>query len=516
MIVVSAENRPPMLDKSMYNSWQSRMLLYIKGKKNGRMMLESIENGPFVYMTIEENGVIRPKKYAELTEQEQLQDDCGVQATNIVLQGSALRLRGQGILHGLRKRCCWFRHRNQTDDLDAYDLECDDISSAKAVLMANLLSYNPNIVSEYLPETQNTIVQDTNSSAHQDAMIMYVFEQMSNHVSNWDKVNQEAKTVNESLIAELERYKEQVKTFEQRLNIDFCSREIFIDSQIDDMIWNRLKSSTSAGRSQPSGNTKNNRITRTTNNNQKNKVEDHPRTENHSQLINFVYKFLGTVRFGNDHITKIMGSDGYQMGNIIITWVYYIEGFGHNLFFLGQFCDSDLEPMFDECFNPPPSVVSLVHVAATLRHVDPIGTPSSTTIDQDAPSPKGVDFKESFAPVDRLEAIRIFIAYATQKNTTAYQMDVNIAFLNGILHEEASRDWYDLLSLFLLSQKFSKGTVDPKLFTRKEGKDILLDSYIALTAFSNIDHAGCQDIRRSTSESMQLLGDRLASWSSKK
>ncbi|GJZ67527.1 hypothetical protein Tco_0630767 [Tanacetum coccineum] len=63
------------------------MLLYIKGKKNGRMMLESIENGPLVYPTIEKHGKIREKKYAELTEQEQLQDDCDVQATNIVLQG---------------------------------------------------------------------------------------------------------------------------------------------------------------------------------------------------------------------------------------------------------------------------------------------------------------------------------------------------------------------------------------------------------------------------------------------
>ncbi|GKB65538.1 hypothetical protein Tco_0921724 [Tanacetum coccineum] len=57
MIVASAENRPPMLDKTMYNSCQSRMLLYIKGNKKGRMMLESIENGPLVYPTIEENGL---------------------------------------------------------------------------------------------------------------------------------------------------------------------------------------------------------------------------------------------------------------------------------------------------------------------------------------------------------------------------------------------------------------------------------------------------------------------------
>ncbi|GJR19800.1 hypothetical protein Tco_0968327 [Tanacetum coccineum] len=61
MIVAGAENRPPMLDKTMYNSWQSRMLLYIKGNKNGRMMLESIEHGPLIYLTIEENDQIRNK-----------------------------------------------------------------------------------------------------------------------------------------------------------------------------------------------------------------------------------------------------------------------------------------------------------------------------------------------------------------------------------------------------------------------------------------------------------------------
>ncbi|GJR20449.1 retrovirus-related pol polyprotein from transposon TNT 1-94 [Tanacetum coccineum] len=115
-----------------------------------------------------------------------------------------------------------------------------------------------------------------------------------------------------------------------------------------------------------------------------------------------------------------------------------------------------------------------------------------------------INFEESFALVARLEAIRIFIAYAAHKNMTVYQMDVKTAFLNGILREEiyvsqpyrfvdqdnpnhvyklkkalyglkqALRAWYDLLSSFLLSQKFSKGSVDPTLFTRKEGKDILL------------------------------------------
>ncbi|GJW28627.1 hypothetical protein Tco_0045502 [Tanacetum coccineum] len=103
---------------------------------------------------------------------------------------------------------------------------------------SNIISYE-----QYLQQTQNTIVQDTNSSAQPDAMILSVFqqmsEQMSNHVTNWDKANQENKVVNESLTAELERYKERVKMFEQRLNVDLSSREKLIDSQMNDMIQNR-------------------------------------------------------------------------------------------------------------------------------------------------------------------------------------------------------------------------------------------------------------------------------------
>ncbi|GJS78811.1 retrovirus-related pol polyprotein from transposon TNT 1-94 [Tanacetum coccineum] len=258
---------------------------------------------------------------------------------------------------------------------------------------------------------------------------------------------------------------------------------------------------------------------------------------------------------------------------------------------------------------------------------------------------EGIDFEESFAPVARLEAIRIFLAFATHLNMVVYQMDVKTAFLNGNLREkvyvsqpdgfvdkdkpnhvyklkkalyglkQAPRAWYDMLSLDLISQDFSKGSVDPTLFIRKDGKELLLvqiyvddiifaastpelydlfskiiprgifinqskyaleslkkygfdscdpvdtpmvekskldedkegkaidpshyrgmigtllyltartvnrglwypkDSSIALTAFADADHAGCQDTRRSTSGSMQFLGDRLISWSSKR
>nr|GEV51122.1 retrovirus-related Pol polyprotein from transposon TNT 1-94 [Tanacetum cinerariifolium] len=75
-------------------------------------------------------------------------------------------------------------------------------------------------------------------------------------------------------------------------------------------------------------------------------------TGDRSQLTNFVNKFLGTVKFGNDHVAKIMDYGDYKIGNVTISRVYFMEGLGHNLFFVGQFCDSDLEVSFRQhtCF----------------------------------------------------------------------------------------------------------------------------------------------------------------------
>nr|GEX07833.1 integrase, catalytic region, zinc finger, CCHC-type, peptidase aspartic, catalytic [Tanacetum cinerariifolium] len=75
-------------------------------------------------------------------------------------------------------------------------------------------------------------------------------------------------------------------------------------------------------------------------------------TGNLKLLINFIWMFMGTVRFGNDHIAAILEFGDLQWGNILITRVYFIEGLGHNLFLVGQFCDSDLEVAFrrNDCF----------------------------------------------------------------------------------------------------------------------------------------------------------------------
>nr|GEU47233.1 retrovirus-related Pol polyprotein from transposon TNT 1-94 [Tanacetum cinerariifolium] len=412
-------------------------------------------------------------------------------------------------------------------------------------------------------------------------------------------------------------------------------------------------------------------------------------TGNLKLLINFVEKFLGTVKFENDQIAPILGYGDLVQGAVTIKRVYYVEGLTHNLFSVGQFCDADLEVAFwkSTCyirdlkgndlligsrgtdlysitlqettsFNPvclmakatssqawlwhhrlshlnfdtinlllkndivvglpklkfvkdhlcssyptqAPTVTSTENInqaetnlentqvaddefinifctpvqdqgETSSRHVDPsnmhtfyqrypsehhwtkdhpleqvIVNPSQSvrtrrqlesdgemcmfalTVSRTEPKnikeamadsawiesmheelhqfdrldgyaqKEGVDFEESFAPVARLEAVRLFIAYAAHKYFTVYQMDVKTTFLYGPLKEEvyvnqpdgfvdpyqpdkvyrlkkalyglkqAPRAWYDELSNFLVS----KGSIDPTLFIIKHGEDILL------------------------------------------
>nr|GEX74484.1 putative ribonuclease H-like domain-containing protein [Tanacetum cinerariifolium] len=268
--------------------------------------------------------------------------------------------------------------------------------------------------------------------------------------------------------------------------------------------------------------------------------------------------------------------------------------------------------MFDEYFNPLLSAISPVPVAATPRAVDIADSPVSTSIDQDAPSKtnvikdpsrswifnvkkdecsgvlknkarlvakgyrqdEGIDFEESFAPVARIEAIRIFIANAATKNTKIYHMDVKTTFLNGELREvvyvsqpkgfvdpDKPNHVYRLKRHYMVLNKpharglqisqsprgifinqsnyaleiikkygmLSTDSLDtPMLDKINMDKDLpgkpvnpthycgMIDSSNTLTAYADADHAGCQDTRQCTSESAQFFGDKLVSWSSKK
>ncbi|GJY17132.1 hypothetical protein Tco_0388623 [Tanacetum coccineum] len=86
-LLSGGDNKPPMLEKHLYDSWKSIMELYMMNRPHGRMILASVEKGPLVWPTITVDGVTRPKEYTELTPAETIQADCDIKAINIILQG---------------------------------------------------------------------------------------------------------------------------------------------------------------------------------------------------------------------------------------------------------------------------------------------------------------------------------------------------------------------------------------------------------------------------------------------
>ncbi|GJY60952.1 retrovirus-related pol polyprotein from transposon TNT 1-94 [Tanacetum coccineum] len=472
-ILSGADNRPPMLEKDMYDSWKSRMELYMMNRQHGRMILESVENGPLIWPTIKENGVTRPRNYSELTPADAVQADCDVKATKIILQGlppevyalvinhriakelwERIQLLMQGTsltkqerecklydefdkfaykkeetlrdfylrfslllndmniynvklvqdlhktnidqLHAylgqhefyvnevrlmhernsdplalvvthqmtqspyqthqisyqnsqfqpqvslfqsphtrrqisfttgtsrtytpgasrsnsgkqrtvicyncrgeghMSKQCTkpkmkqddsWFKDKvllvqaqangqilheeelafltdigtvegqaiqtitthntaYQADDLDAYDSDCDELNTAKVALMENLSHYGSDALTEsnvvnhseteitsdsniipyyqYVTESQHAAVQNSNSSAQQDALILSMIEQLKTQVINCTKINLDNKSVNDTLTAELERYKEQVKVLKEGQNVNLKNKD---------------------------------------------------------------------------------------------------------------------------------------------------------------------------------------------------------------------------------------------------------------------------------------------------
>ena len=153
---------------------------------------------------------------------------------------------------------------------------------------------------------------------------------------------------------------------------------------------------------------------------------------------------------------------------------------------------------------------------------------------------EGLDFGETYAPVARLEAIRILLAYACAHNIKLYQMDVKSAFLNGYINEEvyveqptsfedgkkpdhvyklknalyglkqAPRAWYERLRNFLLSKGFTMGKVDTTLFIKKIGKDLfVLQIYVDDIIFGSTNQEFCDEFGKMMANEfeMSMIGE---------
>ncbi|GJY48318.1 retrovirus-related pol polyprotein from transposon TNT 1-94 [Tanacetum coccineum] len=294
-LLLGGDNKSSMLEKHLYDTWKSRMELYMMNRPHGRMILASVEK---VHTCVGQqyvpvDGVTRPKEYAELTPAETIQVDCDIKAINIILQGlpteiyalvsqhrvakdiwEKIRLLMQGTSLTKQEReysgltIPVFKHgddpidainhvmsflsaivssrypttnnqlRNssnprqqatindgttvithnatyQADDLDAYDSDCDKLNTAKIALMANLSHYGSNALAEYVIESQQAAVQNSNSSAQQDALIL-----------------------------SLERYKEQVKVLNKGQGVDLKNKDNVSDSCAQSVKIDRLNKPT--------------------------------------------------------------------------------------------------------------------------------------------------------------------------------------------------------------------------------------------------------------------------------
>nr|GEU37741.1 hypothetical protein [Tanacetum cinerariifolium] len=369
-ILSSADNRPPMLEKEMYDSWKSRMELYMLNRQHGRMIHESVKNAdydikatniilqglpPEVYALVSNHKVAKElweriqllMQGTSLTKQKR---ECKLydEFDKFAYKGKTLRefylrfsllLNDMNIynmkleqfqvntkflntlppewskfvtdvklvrdlhttnidqLHAYLGQHEFHAHANEIqelqklkphklssptmlvikrDDLDAYDSDCDEINTAKVALMANLSHYgsddlakvhnhdnvNHNVINQavqampcfeqsnivnhseteitsdsniisytqYVSESQHAAVQNSNSPTQQDALILSVIEQLKTQVVNCTKINLNNKSVNDTLTAELERYKEHVRILTEGQNVDLKSKDNVSDS----------------------------------------------------------------------------------------------------------------------------------------------------------------------------------------------------------------------------------------------------------------------------------------------
>nr|GEV08891.1 hypothetical protein [Tanacetum cinerariifolium] len=600
------------------------------------MILESVEHGPLIWPTIEENGVIITKKYAELSAVENIQADCDMKATNIILQGlpadiyslvnhhrvakdlwERVQLLMQGEGHMARqctqpkrpRNATWFKEKVMLaeaqeagqildeeqlafladsgipadqaqaiiphnaafpiEDLDTYDFDCDDLSTAQAVLMANIFNYGSDVISKaslvngclkklkfQLSQFDSVVKKSTTPNALTEGkatidnaaqipftttvalgMFKLDLEPLASNLVhnreihiNYLKHTQEQADILRGIV-------EQAKAKQPLDNaLDFACKHAKRIQELLVYVRDTCLSAIKLSETKviqivlwylDSGCSKH-------------------MTGNRSQLMNFVSKFLGIVRFWNDQIARIMGFLR-KKDEAPVAIIKCIKNIQVRLKETVHHVRTDNETKF---VNQTPREfydnVDISHqtsIARTPQQNDVVKRRNWTLVEAAYNDlPNGV--KTAFLNGELKEEV-----YVSQPEGFVDQDNPSHVYkLKKALYglKQAPSAWYDMLSSFLISQQFSNGAVDPTLFTRHTGNDLLLakpiekhlqvvkrifrylnrtinmglwyskDTNMLLTAYADADHAGCQDTRRSTSECAQFLGDKLVSWSSKK
>ncbi|GJS15738.1 hypothetical protein Tco_0410210 [Tanacetum coccineum] len=277
------------------------MELYMMNRQHGRMILESVENGPLIWPTIEENGVTRPKKYFELSTTEAIQADCDIMATNITPQGLPPEVYALVSNHKVAKEL-WERIQlliNQQPEFSQLDSglivpvfqKGDDPIDA----INHMMSFLTAVVTSRYPTTNNQLRNSSNP-------------------------RQQA-TINDGRVTLQPIQRRQTSFAVARANGQFLHEEelaFLADPRIEE------------------GQATQTVITH----NAAYQADDLDAYDFDCNELNIakVALMANLSHYGLDALAEI--------GNVTISRIYYVEGLGHNLFSVGQFCDSNLEVAF--------------------------------------------------------------------------------------------------------------------------------------------------------------------------
>nr|GEV42117.1 hypothetical protein [Tanacetum cinerariifolium] len=243
MIFSGVDNRPPMLEKDLYDSWKSKIELYMQNREHGRMILESVEHGLLIWPTIEENEVTRTKKYVEFSAAKKIQADCDMKATDIILQGIPpdiyslfnhhrftndlweriqLLMQDLGVPDGQAIQTIFPNNiAFQTKDLDTYDSDCDDISMEKQFSWPTFLSMVL-MLSQSKPSDALPIKAEAPKELPKISLVNESLKKHKFHLAKFDnvvKIRTTPKALQKELLLEDDRLLQQIMSQDVLLNV---------------------------------------------------------------------------------------------------------------------------------------------------------------------------------------------------------------------------------------------------------------------------------------------------------
>nr|GEX83350.1 copia protein [Tanacetum cinerariifolium] len=431
----------------LYDSWASHIRLFIKGKKHGRMMLDSIDNGPLVYPTVKENGLTRPKKYSKLTEAQQLQDDYDVQATNIIIHGLPPDVYAL-VNHQEVAKDIWDIVKKLYAYLSQHERHANEVRISRERYLDSLASV----------ANSPTLYNPSQSLQHLDSgLAVPMFQQREGPIECINKAMEFLSVVASRVT---------VQQVQGRQNQSYASTE------------NRGIATTSKGNvvAGPS------RVVMCYNH----QGEGHmarqcTQPKRPDPGISEVLVAQQTIPYNSSFQTDDLDVYDSDYDNLSLAKVILMANLSScdpKVLFEAPYSNSYPNESQDAVIqdtNPstPNDLLVLSLVKQMTDHLAHLDKENQTTKKRLVPRPEGktiiktkwifknkkdksslvtqnkarlvavgysqqegINYNETFAPVDRIEAIHLFLAYAAHKDFTVFQMDVKTTFLNGILKEE--------------------------------------------------------------------------------